>query len=402
MLSEQQISNLPDHGLGTPDRTLPADQPVVVTRSEEQLDVRTVNVPVGRARLERFQVTEMKTITVPVTREDVRVVYEPLEPGDTDRSAPHTFTSGGPWVLTEERIVVTKDIVPVEIVQLVVDTVTEQRQVDETVRKEQVDIAQLDNEGLAQLLLEQGVVISSGGEQIGKIGQVFADIQTGRLNWVTVRTGWFGAGESFVPLNDATISGAEVRVPYDKETIKGARHQVVDGELTEQDEDDLYAYYGIGIGTGPSEIAPAAEIPVDDAQGVDGVVSGASGVELIRSQEQLVVSTQRVEAGRTRLRKYVVTEQQSRVVPTAHDEVRVAREPITDANRDRLLGGGRPDVGEQVVLLTEDRVVVNKETVPVERITVHTHTVLENQTITEPVRKEQIEFDDSGLRAAGE
>ena len=44
--------------------------------------------------------------------------------------------------------------------------------------------------------------------------------------------------------------------------------------------------------------------------------------------------------------------------------------------------------------LTEERVVVNKETVPVEKVRLGTETVTEQQDVTEAVRKEQIEFDD--------
>ena len=54
---------------------------------------------------------------------------------------------------------------------------------------------------------------------------------------------------------------------------------------------------------------------------------------MTRSEEQLRVGTETVEAGRARLRKYVVTENVSTTVPVSHEEVRVEREPITDANR---------------------------------------------------------------------
>ena len=46
-------------------------------------------------------------------------------------------------------------------------------------------------------------------------------------------------------------------------------------------------------------------------------------------------------------------------------------------------------------MLTEERVVVSKETVPVEKVRLDTETVTEQQEVTEAVRKEQIEFDDA-------
>jgi stress response protein YsnF len=46
------------------------------------------------------------------------------------------------------------------------------------------------------------------------------------------------------------------------------------------------------------------------------------------------------------------------------------------------------------VVLTEERVVVNKETVPVERVALGTETVTEQQQVTEEVGHEEIELVD--------
>ncbi|MDQ2738661.1 MAG: PRC and DUF2382 domain-containing protein [Actinomycetota bacterium] len=243
----------------------------------------------------------------------------------------------------------------------------------------------------ANLLLAQGIVIGPDGGHIGKIGQVFQDIDTGQLNWVTVKTGWFGSSESFIPLQDATITGDEVRVPYDKAMIKGARHQLTDGELTAEDQDELYEYY---------QLAQASSDTAASHTAPDGgkVLATDADAEMIRSEERLQVSTRKVEAGRARLRKYIVTEQQSVTVPVSHEEVRVLRKPITDANRDHALADLQLADEVHEVVLTQDRVVVNKETVPVERINLGTHTVTEQRQVTETIRKEQIEFDDTNLQ----
>ena len=116
----------------------PNGNAVEMIRSEERLRVSTTRVPVQRARLERFEVTEMQTITVPVIREDVRIVYEPVDPGDqlTEPSAPPR-----PLVLMQERVIVTTERVPVELVSLVVDTVTDEQAVTGDVRSEQITLA---------------------------------------------------------------------------------------------------------------------------------------------------------------------------------------------------------------------------------------------------------------------
>jgi uncharacterized protein (TIGR02271 family) len=112
---------------------------------------------------------------------------------------------------------------------------------------------------------------------------------------------------------------------------------------------------------------------------------------MTRSEEQLRVGTETVEAGRARLRKHVVTENISTTVPVSHEEVRVEREPITDANRDAALSGEPISEEEHEVTLRAERPVVAKEAVPVERVRLTTETVTEDAAVNETVRKEQIE-----------
>ncbi len=115
---------------------------------------------------------------------------------------------------------------------------------------------------------------------------------------------------------------------------------------------------------------------------------------MTRSEERLNVGTQQVEAGRARLRKYVVTEKQTVNVPVSHEEVRVGREPITDANRDEAMTGGEITEEEHEVILHAERPVVATEAVPVERVRLGTETVAEQRNVTGEVRKEQIEVMD--------
>ena len=100
---------------------------------------------------------------------------------------------------------------------------------------------------------------------------------------------------------------------------------------------------------------------------------------------------QRRESGRARLRKYVVTEHVTQTVPVQREEVRVEREPITESNRDAAFVG--PDISEDEheVVLHEEQPVVEKETVPVERVRLDTETVTDQQTVTEEVRKERVD-----------
>ncbi|MGW4274868.1 YsnF/AvaK domain-containing protein, partial [Streptomyces seoulensis] len=121
---------------------------------------------------------------------------------------------------------------------------------------------------------------------------------------------------------------------------------------------------------------------------------------MTRSEERLHVGVESREVGRARLRKYVVTEEVEQTVPLRHDEVRVEREPITDANRDAALTG--PEIGEAEyeVILHEERPVVETETVPVERVRLTTEEHISEETVRARVRKEHIKGETEGFDEA--
>ncbi|KGN29183.1 hypothetical protein N798_15135 [Knoellia flava TL1] len=108
---------------------------------------------------------------------------------------------------------------------------------------------------------------------------------------------------------------------------------------------------------------------------------------------QLKDGNERREAGRARLRKYVTTEEQQVTVPVTREEVRVEREPITEANRDEAMSG--PDISEEEheVTLHEERPVVATEAVPVEQVRLEKEQVTEQEQVSGEVRKEHIETD---------
>jgi uncharacterized protein (TIGR02271 family) len=119
---------------------------------------------------------------------------------------------------------------------------------------------------------------------------------------------------------------------------------------------------------------------------------------MTRSEEELRVGTTKRETGRARLKKYVVTENVERTVPVQREEVRVEREPITDANRDAALSGGDITEEEHEVTLHAEEPVVQKDVVPKERVRMDTDVVTDERQVSEEVRKEQIDVDDSATR----
>jgi uncharacterized protein (TIGR02271 family) len=114
---------------------------------------------------------------------------------------------------------------------------------------------------------------------------------------------------------------------------------------------------------------------------------------MTRSEERLSVGTRSEEVGRARLRKYVVSENVTETVPVSREEVRIEREPITDANIGNAMDGPAISEEEHEVVLHAERPVVAKEAVPVERVRLDKTTVTEQETVTDSVRKEQIEME---------
>ena len=118
-----------------------------MTRSEEELRVGTMRRPSQLVRLRKEIVTENVTTTVPVEREVLRVEREPITEANVDQamSGPDLSSEEAELTLSEEEVVVEKRVVPKERVRLDKDVVTEERVVDETVRKEQIEV----DEGIA-------------------------------------------------------------------------------------------------------------------------------------------------------------------------------------------------------------------------------------------------------------
>lgn len=256
-------------------------------------------------------------------------------------------------------------------------------------------------EHVQSLLGGKATIIGRDGQKIGTVGQVFLDDETGAPEWVTAKTGLFGTSESFIPLTEASVSGDELRVPYDKDMVKDApRIDDSDGRLSEEEEAKLYQYYGRSYeGRGFEPGYQSGDETVDRQGTVGHDTSGpTTDNAMTRSEERLNVGTQSREAGRVRLRKYVTSETVTQTVPVSREEVRVEREPITDANIDAAMDGPALSEEEHEVTLTEQRPVVEKETVPVERVRLDKDTVTENVSVNEEVKKEQIEVDDDSTR----
>jgi uncharacterized protein (TIGR02271 family) len=250
--------------------------------------------------------------------------------------------------------------------------------------------------------------LDSDGDKIGKIEEIYLDAQTNEPEWALVNTGLFGTKSSFVPLRNASPSGDGISLPYDKATVKDAPKVDPDGRLSTEEEAELYRHYSLDYGNGGSSGSGLSDTDMTDT-GTSGTstrdasasdtgrdVSGPTTDDaMTRSEEELTVGKTQRETGRARLKKYVVEEQVTQTVPVQREEIRVEREPITDANVDAATDGPAISEEEHEVVLHAEEPVAEKRVVPKERVRLDKDVQTEEREVSDTVRKEQLDVDDS-------
>jgi PRC-barrel domain/Domain of unknown function (DUF2382) len=211
-------------------------------------------------------------------------------------------------------------------------------------------------------------VVDRDGDKIGKLEELYLD-ESDRPAWGSVSTGLFGRRQSFVPLSDLRPAGDDLQVPYEKDRVKDAPNADPDEQLSAEEEDALHRHYGLGGASGGEgearETAEAGgaearretgearescdvqtgevrdsrdeqpgdgERPTGDAddegEARPARPAGEEGVEMIRSEEEVVAGTTAPQpTERVRLRKVRVTEDVTRTVPVRREEVRLEHEP---------------------------------------------------------------------------
>jgi uncharacterized protein (TIGR02271 family) len=231
-------------------------------------------------------------------------------------------------------------------------------------------------------------LLDSRDEKIGTIEDVYFDEDTREPEWFLINTGLFGLQHSFVPVTGTRMRGDAVCVPFDKALVKEAPRIAANREIERDEESRLYDHYGLGYADSPPTSQPPRGKPQPPATGWKRTDSA-----MTRSEEELKVGKGRRPSELVRLKKRVVTEPVTTTVPVQHEEIRVEREPITDANIDRALAG--PDIRENVheETLMEEQVVTGKRVVPKERVRLAKDTVTEQEQVSGRLRKEQIDVE---------
>lgn len=255
----------------------------------------------------------------------------------------------------------------------------------------------------AQLL--EATAYDNTGDKLGSVKEVFVDDASGQPTFVEVSHGLFGLSSSLVPLKGHRFDGTDLTLAFAKDRVKDAPNVDADAVLTPEEQAEVYRHYGLegvtetteydvvetGAGRHAVETtdnAAFADEPVATETAAANVAA-TDADEIVRHEERLNVAKERVATGTAKLRKYVVTNTETVEVPVTREEVRVVREPI--APEDAAKYAGNIEETEASVVLHEDRVVVSKESVPVEKVSLAKEEIADTHTVTEQIREERIE-----------
>ena len=234
------------------------------------------------------------------------------------------------------------------------------------------------------------------GDKIGGIEEIYLDAETNEPEWALVHTGLFGTKRTFVPLRDATERDDRLSVPFEKGTVKDAPgieaerpalRSARSPSCTATTGSSTPSALGLRPRGGRRRHGDRRPFDRDDEPGTVGRDTSGPTTDdaMTRSEEELRVGTTEREAGRARLKKYVVTEDVQKTVPVKREEVRIEREPITDANVGRATDGPAISEEEHEVVLHEEEVVAEKRAVPKERVRLDKDVEVEERTVDEQV-----------------
>ncbi|WP_182353888.1 PRC-barrel domain-containing protein [Flaviflexus huanghaiensis] len=117
--------------------------------------------------------------------------------------------------------------------------------------------------------VKDAVVYDVNGDKVGSVEQVYLDARTNDPSFVTVRTGFFGMKETFIPLANAELSEDRLTVPFEKDFIKDAPNIGADGPIDHSEELRIWDHYGIDYSEGDRSGEHVGD-PTDDDGDADG------------------------------------------------------------------------------------------------------------------------------------
>jgi stress response protein YsnF len=229
-------------------------------------------------------------------------------------------------------------------------------------------------------------VKSADGQAVGTVEKVFGD--NGKPTWAWVRTGTAGR---FVPLGHSRVTRNGLKIPYDRQQIKDGPNLTAGLRISAGQARELGRYYGLPVLPQQAKSPRQAKSPHRAAPARPASRSRASRTHeksLVRHEEQIQLDKEMLEAGRVRLHRYVDVEPVEQVVHLVHEEYEVERMPASGTEDTHELSEA-----EREITLHQERPVLRKRLVPVERVRLTVKEVEEDLPVGGEVRRERIEIE---------
>jgi uncharacterized protein (TIGR02271 family) len=253
-------------------------------------------------------------------------------------------------------------------------------------------------------------VTGADGKVVGTVEQVFRDDVDGTPAWARVRSGKTGR---FVPLGSAKVTPEGLLVPFEAQKIMGGPNIDAGQHMSAAQAEELSRYYGLTVPTqqprgrmaeeqlageqmaqdtmAQEETTPQPTVAPESMPQGQPMPQGemAPGEWLVRQEERIQVGKEMHETGRVKLHKYVDIEPIEQAIHVFHEEYDVERIPIM-AEEQSI---GAIQEGEQEIILHEERAILRKEVVPVERVRLLAKRIDEESTVHDELRRERIEIE---------
>ncbi len=120
-------------------------------------------------------------------------------------------------------------------------------------------------------------VIDQDGDSVGTLHSLWSDPTTGTVEFLGVKTGWLFGQNHVVPAEKAELDESQnvVRLPYTSLFVKEAPSMSADAEISEEEEEKIYHYYGLGREDNVAS-ADQSDSTSSDFDKVSGAAGGSS------------------------------------------------------------------------------------------------------------------------------
>jgi stress response protein YsnF len=246
------------------------------------------------------------------------------------------------------------------------------------------------------------------GNALGTVTTVFLDDVTEQPTWVGLTAGLHSSPDDvpvIAPLADARYADGRLRLDVPAEAVRAAPRVSQPDRLSPEEEATLLAHYRSPAATPPVQrttaqppVPPARTAAGTSADTTTGTTPGtAADTAMTVTEERLAVTTVVEPWTRAVLRIEEVTEEVMVPVTITRQQARIEYLPVTadragTAGDAAPAGAQRPTSTTEWVTLYSEQPSVTLERRPVERVRLTTSWATEDTTVTQELRKEQVEL----------